>query len=86
MTAPPRNDHAPDLFPAANAGLSFPLVDTMTELEFAPVPVGIHIIRNRGAPQTDCGRKNFADRLMKCRKLRLRKVGSDARGMNSRAK
>ncbi len=85
MAAPARNDHAPDLFPAANAGLSFPLVDTMTELEFAPVPVGIHIIGNRGAAQTDCGRKNFADRLVKSRKLRLRKVGSDARGMNSRA-
>ena len=45
------------------------MVDTMTELEFAPVPVGIHIIRNRGAPQTDCGCKNFTDRLMERRWL-----------------
>jgi len=64
MTAPPRNDHAVDLFPAADAGLSFPLIDTMTELEFSSLPFGIHIIRNRGPAQTDRGRKNFANGLM----------------------
>ena len=46
MAAPPRDDHAADLFPAANAGLPFPLVDTMTLLEFAAIPCGIHVIRN----------------------------------------
>src|ERR1700737_4252347 len=46
MAAPPRDDHAADLFPAAKAGLPFPLVDTMTLLEFAAIPCGIHVVRN----------------------------------------
>src|SRR5258708_6027098 len=84
MAAPPPNDHAADLFPAADAGLFFPLGDTVTELEFSSPPVGIHIIRNRRPAQTDRGRKNFADRLMERCKLSLCKVGRDARRMNSR--
>jgi hypothetical protein len=44
MAAPPRDDHAADLFPAADAGFPIPLVDAMTELVFAAFPVGIHII------------------------------------------
>ena len=44
MAAPPRDDHAADLFPAADAGFPIPLVDTMAELVFAAFAVGIHVI------------------------------------------
>src|SRR5258706_7335672 len=52
MAATPRNNHAANLCAAANTRLSFPLVNTVAELEFAPVPVGVHIIRNGRAAQT----------------------------------
>jgi len=86
MAAAPRNNHAANLFPATDARLSFPLVNTMAELELAPVSVGVDIIRNGGAAQTNCGRKNPADRLVQRCKLSSREVSPDARWMNSRAK
>jgi len=74
MAASPGNDHTPDFFPAADAGLPFPLVNSMTLLEFPAISFRIHVVGNRGAAQTDRRRKNLADRAIKRCELFLRKI------------
>ena len=85
MAAPACYDHALDFCPATKTRFPIALVDTVPELELATLAVGIDIVGNGGAAETNCFGQNLADCPMEPKELFPRQIFGDASRMQTRA-